>query len=137
MVNNLPVRNSMTSIRLFSQLWFPTSSRLRHRSRSKRWTLTCTVGNGPLPSMVSRVKTRKRKQTRQACVNLGTSHLIPDASTSDFATCHHLAQKDNAGSLSVSATLPNATSGSATRKTSEHSKTLSALVPIFPRCFAR
>ena len=37
-------------------------------------------------------------ETRQACVNLPTSHLcIPDASTSDFAACHRLAQKDNAG----------------------------------------
>ena len=34
-------------------------------------------------------------ETRQACVNQATSHLcIPDASTSDFAACHHLAQKD-------------------------------------------
>ena len=37
-------------------------------------------------------------ETRQACVDLATSHLlIPDASTSDFAACHRLAQKDNAG----------------------------------------
>ena len=39
------------------------------------------------------------------------------------------------GSSSVSVTLPNATSGSAMRKISEHSKTLSALGPIFPQCF--